>query len=239
MYLIIDILQLFNSFHDPEYVEATCRLQNENLGLGYIDLYLMHTPVGHVYKGFDEPMIPFAQNPKIDFSDTDYVDTYKAMEKCVKLGLTRSIGVSNFNSEQISRVLKVAEIKPVTNQVECSPNLNQKKLTAFCKSHGMVLTAYSPLGKPHMYAVDKNLPKPAFQDPRVQVIGDKYGKTPGQIVLRYLVSLTLHIVKAPPCYQKLNFLGGNWHLAHSKISDQRENYPEHRYFRFQTHRRRT
>lgn len=50
-------------------------------------------------------------------SDVDYIDTWKAMENLVKLGLVKSIGVSNFNSEQIDRLLQVAEIKPVTNQV--------------------------------------------------------------------------------------------------------------------------
>jgi aldehyde reductase len=53
-------------------------------------------------------------------SDVDYVDTWKAMEKLVDQGLTKSIGVSNFNSEQLQRVLDSARIKPVTNQV-CVP----------------------------------------------------------------------------------------------------------------------
>jgi len=54
---------------------------------------------------------------KIIMSDDDYVDTWKEMEKCVDLGLTKSIGISNFNSEQSQRVLDIARIKPVTNQV--------------------------------------------------------------------------------------------------------------------------
>jgi diketogulonate reductase-like aldo/keto reductase len=60
---------------------------------------------------------PKDENNKLIFSDVDYVDTWKAMENCVKQGLTKSIGLSNFNSEQIQRVLDIATIKPVVNQV--------------------------------------------------------------------------------------------------------------------------
>jgi len=61
--------------------------------------------------------MPKDENDKFILSDVDYVQTWKAMEECVELGLTKSIGVSNFNSEQIERLLKVATVKPVTNQV--------------------------------------------------------------------------------------------------------------------------
>ena len=61
--------------------------------------------------------MPKDENNKFILSDVDYVETWKAMEECVELGLTKSIGVSNFNSEQIERLLKVATVKPVTNQV--------------------------------------------------------------------------------------------------------------------------
>jgi len=62
-------------------------------------------------------MLPVDEKGNIVPSDVDYVDTWKAMEECVKLGLTKSIGVSNFNSEQIQRVLDVATIRPAVNQV--------------------------------------------------------------------------------------------------------------------------
>jgi len=62
-------------------------------------------------------MLPVDEKGNSVPSDVDYVDTWKAMEECVELGLTKSIGVSNFNSEQIQRVLDVATIRPVVNQV--------------------------------------------------------------------------------------------------------------------------
>jgi len=172
--------------HDPAHVEAACRRSLKNLGLSYVDLYLMHTPIGYEYREPEE-LLPKDSEGKLVFSDVDYLDTYKAMEKLVDIGLVRSIGVSNFNSEQLTRILDNCRIKPVTNQVECSPSLNQKKLIDFCKARDITITAYSPLSRPHRYEADKTLPKPALLDPKVEEIGKKYSKTPAQIVLRYLV----------------------------------------------------
>lgn len=74
------------------------------------------------------------------------MDTWKSMEECVKLGLTRSIGISNFNSEQVERLLKHCTIKPVVNQVEVNTSINQKRLTKFCNERDIVIVAYTPLG---------------------------------------------------------------------------------------------
>lgn len=117
------------------------------------------------------------------FSDVDYVITWRAMERLVDLGLVRSIGVSNFNSEQITRILAAAEINPVTNQIECSPSLNQKDLIKFCKNRKIIVTAYSPLGSSN--AVTRT---PAYLfDDKLQEVASKHNKTPAQIILRYLV----------------------------------------------------
>lgn len=166
-------------------------------------------------------------------SDVDYLDTWKAMEKLVDLGLVKSIGISNFNSQQIDRLLANCRIKPVTNQVnsseffgvkisffsclsicfhvslviefdvrnglfskffrcvnnikfqiEASPQINQKKLIKFCQDRDIIVTAYCPLGRP--IPAEK---KPGFlYDAKLIEIGKKYGKTPAQIVFRYLVS---------------------------------------------------
>lgn len=110
------VTKLWCIFHEPDKVEYACRKSLENLGLDYIDLYLMHFPVGFVHNS-DEDVWPSNPDGTQATNDVDFVDTWKAMEKLVKLGLVRSIGLSNFNSEQIERLLKVAEIKPVANQV--------------------------------------------------------------------------------------------------------------------------
>ena len=79
-----------------------------------MDLYLIHWPFA-VKEGGDPN--PFDAEGKLIPSDVDYTDTWKQMEECAKLGLTRSIGLSNFNSVQIQRILDVATITPAVNQV--------------------------------------------------------------------------------------------------------------------------
>jgi aldehyde reductase len=180
--------QLWNIHHGSEHVLKACQMSLDNLGLQYIDLYLMHTPMGYEFRDFEGPLMPYDKDNKLVYSDVDYVETWKAMEQLVKAGLVKSIGVSNFNSEQLQRILDVCDIKPVVNQVECSPRLNQKKLIRFCKANDVALTAYSPMGRPHYYEKDPTLPKPVLFEPKVKEIADKYKKSPGQIVLRYLVS---------------------------------------------------
>lgn len=183
---IFVVTKMSNIFHDPIHVEKACRKSLKNLGLDYVDLYLMHMPTGYEYRETEE-LTPLNEDGTIAYSDVDYVDTWKAMENLVDLGLTKSIGVSNFNSEQITRVLENCRIKPVTNQVECSATFNQKKLIEFCKARDIVVIAFSPLTKPHRYAEDNSRPKPPLLDARVKEIGMKHNKTPGQVVLRYLV----------------------------------------------------
>ncbi|KAJ9593082.1 hypothetical protein L9F63_027677 [Diploptera punctata] len=165
-------------------VVPTCKRTLADLGLDYVDLYLIHWP--HAFKEGDD-FIPEDSNGKIIYSKVDYVDTWKAMEECVKLGLTKSIGLSNFNSKQIQRVLDIATIKPVVNQVECHPYLNQKKLINFCKKKNIVVTAYSPFGGPASIAEgNPNAPNPLL-DPKIKAIGDKRGKSTAQVILRYLI----------------------------------------------------
>ncbi|CAD7083090.1 unnamed protein product [Hermetia illucens] len=188
------VTKLWCIHHDPSKVEHACRKSLENLGLDYIDLYLMHNPVGFVYVD-DSTILPKKQESDefVIASDIDYLDTWKAMEQLVKKGLVRSIGLSNFNAEQTERLLKNAEVKPVTNQVECHIELNQKKLRELSKQYGIILTAYCPLAQHN--PVEK---KPAFlYDDRTIAIAKKYNKTPAQVAIRYLLQIgTIPIPKS-------------------------------------------
>lgn len=108
------------------------------------------------------------------------------MEDCVTKGLAKSIGVSNFNSEQLTRLLENCKIKPVVNQIEVNPNINQKKLIKFCADHDIAVTGYCPLGRSEC-ADEPNFPKPTIKDPKVLEMATKHNKTPAQIILNYLV----------------------------------------------------
>ena len=132
------------------------------------------------------------------------------MEKLVEKGLVKSIGLSNFNSEQIADILARGNIKPVTNQVECHPHLNQverrndwrvadefiyfqERLIDFCKSRGITITAYSPLGSPDRPWAKPEDPK-LLDDPKIKEISDRYNKTPAQIVLWWQVQRGIIII---------------------------------------------
>lgn len=112
------------------------------------------------------------------------------MEECVQLGLTRSIGISNFNQEQITRLLNAAKILPVNNQVEVSININQTPLIEFCKKHNITVTGYSPLGQPGNRS---GLPT-SLDHPKVIELSKKYNKTSAQIVLRYILQQGIAII---------------------------------------------
>ncbi|XP_011700806.1 PREDICTED: aldose reductase-like [Wasmannia auropunctata] len=187
--------KLWSTFHKREDVVPACRKSVENFGLGYVDLYLIHWPMSFAENA--DGIIPVDKSGNPMFGHEDFLDTWRGMEECVRLGLTRSIGLSNFNSEQIDRVLSIAQIKPVMNQVECHPYLNQRKLREFCANRDIAITAYSPFGSPSRPWAKPSDPKIILDAPEIVNIGAKYSKTPAQVILRYLVDIgTIPIPKS-------------------------------------------
>ncbi|XP_022908295.1 aldo-keto reductase 1B-like [Onthophagus taurus] len=167
--------KLWNTYHNPEAVEPALKVTLKNLGLDYLDLYLIHWPFA--FKDGDV-LFPLNANKKIEFADHDFVPTWKAMEALYKKGLVKNIGISNFNKDQIERLLESAEVVPQTNQVECSPFLNQLPLSDYCRSKNITITAYSPLG-----SGDKKL----LEDSKFESMAKKYGKSVAQILIKYQV----------------------------------------------------
>ncbi|KAK9878911.1 hypothetical protein WA026_003738 [Henosepilachna vigintioctopunctata] len=186
--------KLWNTFHERDQVVSACKKSLDNFCLDYLDLYLVHWPVAQKIVGEIDPKDPFTN--AVVFKH-DFVETWKGMEECVKLGLTKSIGLSNFNSKQILRILDAATILPVTNQVEVNPHLNQKKLIKFCKDRNITITAYSPFGSPARTWAKPGQPEIAFDHPTFVEIGRIYGKTSSQVILRYLIDIgTIPIPKS-------------------------------------------
>lgn len=149
----------------------------------------MHTPMGYtVSEGYNESDLS-AKGSTVVANEIDFVDTWLEMEKLQRDGLVRSLGVSNFNSHQLTRLLKAATIVPVTNQVECSPNLTQQKLKDFCHQHKIILTAFGPLTRPHRIVGGHQT---ALSDPKVLTLAEKYGKSCAQIILKFLVNFKMY-----------------------------------------------
>jgi D-xylose reductase len=117
--------------------------------------------------------------------------TWKEMENCVKLGLTKSIGVSNFNVQLLLDLLSYAEIAPVVNQVEMHPYLPQNDLLYFCKEMNIVIEAYSPLTAPGLIDTLRNtekIRKNIFEEEIIKKRCEKYEKSGGQIILNWGLS---------------------------------------------------
>ncbi|XP_072759053.1 tRNA (guanine(26)-N(2))-dimethyltransferase isoform X1 [Anoplolepis gracilipes] len=178
--------KLWSNCHKEELVVPACKKSLANLGLDYVDLYLIHWPFA--FKEGDD-LTP-QENGNLIESDVDYLETWRGMEECVNQGLTRSIGISNFNSEQIGRLLKSARIAPVNNQIEVNINVNQEKLIDFCKKHNITVTGYSPLGQPGNSSGIGN----QLDNPVVLNIAKKYNKTPAQVALRYVFQLGVVLI---------------------------------------------
>jgi D-xylose reductase len=164
-----------NEKEDPE---KALKASLQRLNLSYVDLYLDHWPTGKDYNGNN------------NFKLICVRDYWPKVEKLVTEGLTKALGVSNYNVQNLLIVLSVAKIKPIVNEVEFHPYLYQKDLLEFCNLENIRILAYNPLVKGayckerHQKEMD-SLKLDLFNEPAVQTLVGKYGKTPGQIILNW------------------------------------------------------
>ena len=138
--------KLWNDAHHPSEVEKQLDITLSQLGIPYLDLYLVHWPVAFVS---GREMIPVRGDKpgeaEIDVN-TSLVDTWKAMIDLRKTGKVKAIGVSNFTTKHLDAIIKATGERPAVNQIEAHPLLPQDDMVEYCRKEGIHITAYSPLG---------------------------------------------------------------------------------------------
>jgi diketogulonate reductase-like aldo/keto reductase len=151
--------KLANDDHGYERTMAAFEGTMKRLDMDYLDLYLIHWP-----------------NP-IAFRDNwqeANAGTWKAFEELYKAKRIRAIGISNFHPHHIEELMKTATIPPMVNQIRLCPGDTQDEVVDYCRSHNILLEAYSPLG------VGK-----IFEVPEMKALAEKYGKTIAQIAIHW------------------------------------------------------
>ncbi|XP_053617228.1 aldo-keto reductase AKR2E4-like [Plodia interpunctella] len=189
--------------HARSQVVTTLRESLNRLKMNYVDLFLIHFPFSTKNDGSPD--------------NIDYLETWRGMEDARELGLTKSIGISNFNASQVDRLLANCKVKPVVNQIEVHPAMTAEPLVSHCQSRGIAVMAYSPFG----FLVTRTrhnstTPPPKIDDPVLVKIAQKYGKTTGQIVLRY--SLDRDLIPVPKSTNKAR-IAENIDLFDFKLTD--------------------
>ncbi|KAK3144656.1 hypothetical protein QOZ80_4AG0315980 [Eleusine coracana subsp. coracana] len=160
----------------PELVLPSLRETLQNLKMEYVDLYLIHWPVRmkpgpRTFPSKREDALPF-----------DFEGVWRAMEECQRLGLARAIGVSNFTTRHLEKLLAVATVPPAVNQVELNPVWQQRTLRDYCAARGVHVAAWSPLGGQNWGGKGNAV----MESPELAEIAQARGKTIAQVSLRWI-----------------------------------------------------
>lgn len=191
--------KLWNTFHAPEHVEEACQKSLDDLGLDYFDLYLIHFPIALEYvpieKRYPPEWVYDPQNPSMKLAKVPLYQTWKAMEKLAEQGLTRQIGVCNYNSGLLHDLMSYARIKPSVLQIESHPYLTQEKLIKLAHSYDIHVTAFSPLGALSYFELDMAKQEESLLLAKPVIDAAKaHDKSTAQILLRWAIQRGTSII---------------------------------------------
>jgi D-xylose reductase len=176
-------------------------------GLTYFDLYLIHFPVSLKYVDPAHRFPPgwHADDGKtVELSNDSLQETWTEMEKLVDDGITKNIGVSNFQGSLLLDLHKFARIKPANLQVELHPYLTQEPLVQLVKALGMSLTAYSSFGPLGWYELEMGKgAQDLLKHDVVTKIASASNKTPAQVLLRWSTQRGIAVVPKSNNEQRL------------------------------------
>ena len=158
---------------DYETVNKAFETSLQKLGLDYVDLYLIHWPVPARGK---------------------YVETWQALERIYTDGRAKAIGVCNFKAHHLEEILKVATVTPVVNQIELHPRFPQAETREFCDHHDIIVESWSPIGGSGAGWGSNGEELKLLDEPVLMSIGNKYAKSPAQVVIRWHLQNKLIVI---------------------------------------------
>jgi diketogulonate reductase-like aldo/keto reductase len=209
--------KLWNDKHAEEDVMPSCRKSLADLQLDYLDLYLVHWP----FPNYHPPHCDVtARNPNAKpYIHSNFMKTWRQMEKLVDLGLVRHIGTSNMTIPKLRLLLAEAHIRPAVNEMELHPHFQQPELFDFVRREGIEPVGYSPIGSPARPERDRT---PAdtvdMEDPVIVKIANRLGIHPAEVCVKWAVQRGQTPI--PFSTKRRNILGNLQAVASDALTNQ-------------------
>ncbi|KAF9156844.1 NAD(P)H-dependent D-xylose reductase (XR) [Actinomortierella ambigua] len=185
--------KLWNTYHAKEHVPQACRRTLDDLGLDYVDLYLIHFPIALKYVPFEERYPAEWGNFEVD--PVPVHETWAAMEELVHKGWAKNIGVSNFSAALLMDVLSYCKIRPAVLHIEVHPYLSNNAMIDYAHKEGLAVQAYSSFGPQSYLEIGVNTGiKSLFEQEVLKKIGERHGKSIAQVILRWLVQKKVAVI---------------------------------------------
>jgi D-xylose reductase len=182
--------KLWNTYHAKEHVKPALEKTLADLQLDYLDLYMIHFPIAQPFVDFNDRYPPEWITDlavgKMELAAVPLLETWQAMEAIYEQGLTKQIGICNYNTGLLHDLMSYARVKPSVLQVESHPYLTQERLMRLATQYELQVTAFSPLGALSYLELDMaGAAESVLEQMVVKQAAQRLGKTAAQVVLRW------------------------------------------------------